>query len=139
MQLQSTIFATALATTLALCGAASAQDTAFGESLFSEKCAICHGPAGDGDGPIAELFKETPVSLRQISLRNDGVFPFGDVYAAVDGRREIQAHGTLTMPVWGDAFTVEALPKTFHPGVEAEDIVQARILALVYYLQSIQE
>jgi len=43
------------------------------------------------------------------------------------------------MPIWGNIFLAEALPKTIHPGVNAEEIVQARILNLVYYLQSIQK
>jgi hypothetical protein len=43
------------------------------------------------------------------------------------------------MPIWGDLFLEEALPATVHPGVSAEDVVQGRILALTYYLQSIQE
>ena len=43
------------------------------------------------------------------------------------------------MPVWGDLFMTEALPKTVHPGVSADAIVQGRILALVYYIQSIQQ
>ncbi len=34
---------------------------------------------------------------------------------------------------------IEAGPNTFHPGVDAEEIVQGRILSLVYYLQTIQE
>ena len=43
------------------------------------------------------------------------------------------------MPVWGDVFMVEALPKEVHPGVTAKNLVEARMLALTYYIQSIQQ
>lgn len=71
-------------------------------------------------------------------MRNDGVFPFSEVYQTIDGRREVKGHASSEMPIWGDHFMADALPKTFHPGLNAEMIVQGRILSLVYYLQTIQ-
>jgi mono/diheme cytochrome c family protein len=38
-------------------GAASAQDAA---TLYSTKCAACHGAAGKGDGPAAKMLKPPP-------------------------------------------------------------------------------
>jgi hypothetical protein len=49
------------------------------------------------------------------------------------------AHGTSMMPIWGDLFMAEALPKEIHPGVSAEDLVEARMIALTYYIQSLQK
>lgn len=116
-----------------------AQDTGYGEALFQENCAVCHGAMGAGDGPVAELFAQRPKNLKMLAKENNGAFPFSEVYQSINGRRDITAHGNTEMPIWGDLFMEEALPSTFHPGVTAEDIVQGRILGLVYYLQSVQE
>ncbi len=118
---------------------AAAQDMTFGEAEYNARCAACHGPEGKGDGPIAILMKRPPRDLTRLAAENDGHFPVSEVYQAIDGRREIQGHGTREMPIWGDYFREQAGPKTFHPGVEVEEIVQGRILSLVYHLQSIQE
>ena len=40
--------------TLALAGLAAAADDAAGKSIFGSKCAICHGPNGDGNSPIGK-------------------------------------------------------------------------------------
>jgi mono/diheme cytochrome c family protein len=118
---------------------ASAQDSGYGKSLFEKNCSVCHGMSGAGDGPVAELFTQKPSNLRLLAKQNNGAFPFSEVYQSINGRRDIAAHGNSEMPIWGDLFLEEALPVTIHPGVNAEDIVQGRILALTYYLQSIQE
>ncbi len=123
----------------ALSGSAIAQESIFGKASYDRNCAVCHGPDGAGDGSVAELFEVKPRNLKTLAADNNGAFPFSEVYQSINGRREIQAHGSSEMPIWGDVFLADALPKTIHPGVEAEEIVQGRILSLVYYLQSIQE
>ncbi|MFD0982824.1 c-type cytochrome [Tropicimonas aquimaris] len=130
-----------LATTLCVftVPAALAQDTTFGEYLFKKNCAVCHGAAAAGDGPVAELFQTKPKNLQLLSQENNSAFPFSEVYRSIDGRKEIAGHGTSEMPVWGDLFYAEAVPDTFHPGMDADEIVQARILALVYFLQTVQQ
>jgi mono/diheme cytochrome c family protein len=47
---------------------ASAQDAA---TLYSTKCAACHGPAGKGDGPAAKILKPPPADF-QVSLKGKG-------------------------------------------------------------------
>lgn len=116
-----------------------AQEIDIGRDSYERRCAVCHGLEGAGDAAVAELFAERPANLRKLAERNNGAFPFSQVYQSIDGRREIAAHGTTEMPIWGDIFAVEALPKTVHPGVTAQEIVQGRILALVYYIQTIQD
>ncbi|MDU8912008.1 cytochrome c [Aestuariicoccus sp. MJ-SS9] len=123
---------------LAAAQGASAQDFTYGEQMFRQNCAVCHGDNAEGDGPVAELFAQKPANLRELSKGNGGAFPFSEVYQSIDGRRQVKAHGVSEMPVWGDLLMEEAYPATIHPGVTAEDIVQGRVLALVYYLQSIQ-
>lgn len=122
-----------------LAGSAGAQETIFGKASYDRYCAVCHGENGVGDGMVAELFDQAPKNLRKLAAENNGAFPFSEVYQSINGRREIRAHGNSEMPIWGDIFIAEAMPKSIHPGVEPEEIVQGRILSVVYYLQSIQE
>ena len=118
---------------------AAAQEVDFGKASFDQNCAVCHGPDGAGDGMVAELFSQKPRNLKSLAAANNGEFPFSEVYQAINGRRDIQGHGDSEMPIWGNIFVADALPKTVHPGISAEEVVQGRILALVYYLQTIQE
>lgn len=133
------LVAGAVAGTAFLAVPALAQSTDYSESLFQKNCAVCHGPTGHGDGPVAELFAQKPRNLSLLAKENNGAFPFSEVYQAIDGRREIRGHGNTEMPIWGDFFEKDALEKTFHPGVDAAELVQSRILALVYFIQSIQQ
>ena len=124
---------------IALGQTSTAQQALIGQALFGENCAVCHGPTGAGDGPVAELFAQKPKNLQLLAKENNGAFPFSEVYQSIDGTRDVGGHGTSEMPVWGDLFMAEAYPHTVHPGVAAEEIVQGRILALVYYLQTVQQ
>lgn len=112
----------------------------FGKSEFGERCAVCHGTEAKGDGALADLLTLPPPDLTKISQRNNGKFPILDIYQAIDGRRGLRAHGTMEMPLWGNYYKREAseIPSGPHD-VNYEEIVHGRILALVYYLQSIQE
>jgi len=117
---------------------AVAQEMEVGLREFMQRCAACHGPRGAGDGPMAGVLKTTPPDLRHLAEANGGTFPFVAVYQAIDGRRQISAHGTAEMPLWGDYFRSEAQDRTLPTGVDAEQIVMGRILSIVYYLQAIQ-
>jgi mono/diheme cytochrome c family protein len=101
-----------------------------GHDLFATYCASCHGISGRGNGPAAEELRRRPADLTQLAKLNGGIFNGARIHSIVDGRA-VKAHGTLEMPVWGDAFKWrEGLP---------EAAVTARIEALVRYLESIQE
>ena len=111
----------------------------FGKSEFGKRCAVCHGPDGVGDGPLADLLLQPPPDLTKISQRNNGKFPILDIYQAIDGRRGLRAHGTMDMPIWGNYYKAEVSEDLRTPhDVNYEEIVHGRILALVYYIQSIQ-
>ena len=124
---------------MSLAGSAEAQEFTYGKALFEKNCAVCHGAEGAGDGPVAELFSVKPKNLRGLASENNGAYPFSEVYQAINRRKDVAGHGTSEMPVWGDLFEAEMSDKAFHPGIEPEELVQARILALVYYLQSVQQ
>ncbi len=118
---------------LLLAGRADAQSTSAttGDYLFRTYCAACHGTSARGDGPLADSMRRRPANLTEIAKRNNGVFPTEQVLKMVDGRQPIKGHGGPDMPVWGDVFA-----RSVDGGDPA--IVQARITALVAYLEGIQ-
>ena len=103
-----------------------------GSELFKTYCAACHGTSAHGDGPLAANMKKPPPDLTQFAARNGGTFPFALVAQIIDGRQPVKGHGGPDMPVWGDAFRASRLGSS-------EESVQARIKALVEYLERIQE
>ena len=130
--------ALALTAAVGLGTGAVAQDLGLAEWTYKDNCAVCHGLDGRGDGPAADILTTRPADLTTLARQNDGIYPFGRVYQVVDGRVPVAGHGTTDMPIWGSYFRTEALPATRHPGINAEEIVQGRILGLVYYLQTLQ-
>ena len=115
-------------------GNASAQQedvAARGHLLFSWHCATCHGDSGKGDGVMTKVMKVAPADLTQLRNKAGGEFPFWAVYRAIDGREKVAGHGSREMPIWGNALRwTEDM---------TEDEVRGKILALVHYLQSIQD
>ena len=104
-----------------------------GEENFQRYCAACHGAGGLGDGPVASaIFKKVP-DLTRIAERRNGKFPRQMIANAIDGRWQIDAHGTRIMPVWGYEFWID------EGAGEFSDMGVAVILdGLVDYLESIQ-
>jgi mono/diheme cytochrome c family protein len=109
---------------------------------YQNSCAVCHGPNGKGDGPMALFLTVKPPDLTTLAEKNRGNFPFEKVMRVIDGRGEIGAHGTRTMPIWGDRYLAEssaAYMQEPYRSYTAEPFVRARILELTYYIQSIQK
>lgn len=104
---------------------------------YAVSCQVCHGKRGKGDGPMAAALKTKPSDLTKLSEKNDFKFPFLKVFQIVDGRSIVSAHGTREMPVWGQRYAADIGEKYGPYGGEAA--VRARILELVYYIQSLQD
>lgn len=117
---------------------AMSQDSRLGEEEFQQRCAVCHGAEGAGDGMVGELFATRPKDLRVLSRENGGAFPFDRVASSIDGRMEIAGHGATEMPVWGDFLMTEALEARSINEKDARTVVDARIIALANYIQSLQ-
>jgi mono/diheme cytochrome c family protein len=113
-----------------LAGRADAQSTsaATGDYLFRTYCAACHGSSARGDGPLADSMRKRPANLTEIAKRKKGAFQSEEL---MRGRQPVKGHGGPDMPVWGDVFA-----RSVDGGDPA--IVQARIKAIVAYLESIQ-
>ena len=84
--------------------AAKGSDLASGEKTFVKYCASCHGAEGTGNGPVASALKPPPTNLTALSKKNEGKFPAGFVAAVLKFGRNVAAHGSQDMPVWGSVF-----------------------------------
>lgn len=101
-----------------------------GRFQYQTHCAVCHGVTGVGDGRMAGDLLVRPSNLTLLAKKNGGSFPFWEVYRVIDGREEVEAHGSRAMPVWG---------AWFHVTEGSELLAVGRILELIHYLKSIQE
>jgi mono/diheme cytochrome c family protein len=112
---------------------ASAPAAESGADLFLENCAACHGVYAEGDGPAISALAVPVPDLTTLASRHGGTYPAELVRAVVDGRSEQAAHGSRSMPIWGNEFWLEAGADDY-----ANREVAARIQALVEYLESVQ-
>jgi hypothetical protein len=118
-------------------GSLAAEEELIGSGEFYNSCASCHGVGAKGDGNLAKYLNIEPTDLTLLSKKNHGEYPFLRVFQIIDGRSIIAVHGDRLMPVWGDRYSLDAAEKYGPRGGEAE--IRARVLELVYYLQSIQQ
>ena len=127
---------------IALAGSSFASDKYdIGKREYMNRCAVCHGQSGKGDGGAIDILKSAPTDLTALSRNNGGVFPFERVYAVIDGRQAVKGHGTRDMPIWGRDFSAEGAKADEHfAGMpyNMEMWVRTRILALIDYLNRIQ-
>jgi mono/diheme cytochrome c family protein len=78
-------------------------DVKLGRETFQKYCASCHGIGGEGNGPAAFALRPAPSDLT-LSRRHEGKFPTGYVGALLVFGRNLTAHGSDDMPVWGSRF-----------------------------------
>ena len=114
-------------------------DPEAGKDEYMRRCAACHGALGIGDGPVASQLINPPSNLRVLQSENGGVFPRDQIIAIIDGRDWLDAHGSRTMPIWGEIF--EAISRDSLEGEFAnpEDLVIERIEDLVDHIETLQE
>ncbi len=107
-----------------------------GEKEYQERCALCHGENGKGDGPYSFALVFKPADLTKL-LKEDGTFPFLETYLIIDGRDMNKYHGTRLMPIWGDRYSQETWT---HVSPDfASTLIRGRIFELVLFLYSIQD
>lgn len=123
---------------------AFAAEKPIGADEYIVSCAACHGAAGDGHGDFAVMLTVPPADLTALAKKNGGVFPLQRVYDIIDGRRTVRGHGVKDMPIWGVRYRadVKEMMSPIDPTYAQADLelgVQARILSLIYYIQTIQK
>lgn len=112
-----------------------------GKREYLNRCAVCHGQSGKGDGGAIDILKAAPSDLTTLSKKNGGVFPVDRVSAVIDGRQLVKGHGSRDMPIWGKEYSGETAKADEHFGgmpYTMEMYVRARVLALIDYLNRIQ-
>lgn len=124
-----------LMTAVGLFGAAHAADYAAlsGKQLYERFCASCHGVQGRGDGPVAGSLKVEVPDLTRIAQRQGAALPRERIARIIDGRHVIKAHGSRTMPVWG-----EDLSRAYLGDPDAQrstEIIISRLAEYVWLLQ----
>ncbi len=101
-----------------------------GRETYLKLCASCHGVDATGNGAAAIALKPPPSNLTTLAKRYDGKFPSGYVGALVKFGRNLAAHGSGDMPVWGSRFK-ELDPTKDPTGQQHTD-------DLIAYLESLQ-
>ena len=106
-----------------------------GGELYVELCAVCHGVDGKGAGPAAEALAKPVPDLTMIAAHNDGEFPREAVEKTIRGQGNIASHGSLEMPIWGQAFADARLD---YKPARRRGLAEQRIYNLTTYLETIQ-
>lgn len=102
-----------------------------GPDLYKAHCAVCHGPGGKGDGPMASALKSRPADLTVLAKNNGGKFPTEHVQKFISGDDpSLVSHGSRAMPVWGPIF---------HQIEEDQDYGAVRLQNLIKYLWTLQQ
>lgn len=129
-----------------LSAGASAQGNDVGKAEYYSSCAACHGIDAKGNGPVGKEMKTPPTDLTILAKKNNGVLPVNKLHQIIDGRELLASHGTREMPIWGYRFVPPQhfAPKkaddfVYLPPGSPEAAVQGRILAVIDYLNRIQE
>jgi hypothetical protein len=60
------------------------------------------------------------------------------VYAIIDGRQDVAAHGPRDMPVWGAQYSLKSAESYTDVPYSSESFVRTRILALTEYISRLQ-
>lgn len=124
---------------------ASAQDIDVGKREYQSSCAVCHGIDAKGNGPASKELKTRPADLTVLTKKNNGVFPLYTVHEIIDGRNStIRSHGIQEMPIWGHRFESPRVlmlkdDYIYSPPGSPEFVVHTRIMAVIDYLNRIQE
>ena len=130
----SSLFLISAALSLLSAAAQSADYVAMsGQELYSRFCASCHGTVGRGDGPVSKSIRVEVPDLTLIAARAGGKYPRERIVQVIDGRHITGAHGSRTMPVWGEDLSRIEIG---NPDAErASRIVIERLADYVWLLQ----
>lgn len=105
-----------------------------GKELYERYCASCHGPTGRGDGPVSKSLAVEVPDLTRYAKRHGNFFDRSLVERIIDGRHIIGAHGTRTMPIWGEDLTRAAIGTP-----DAERAARLEITRLADYVWQLQK
>ena len=116
------------------CMAQDMPEAGEGAALFAENCAMCHGPAGLGNGFLAQGLDRRPADLTRITRRAGGMFPRSAVLSQIDGYTK--GPRQVDMPEFGLLLRGPTVPVDV--GGAQPSPVPRPLAALLAYLESIQ-
>ena len=87
-------------------------------------------------GPTKPFLTRIVPDLTTLAKSNGGVLPVSAMYDVIVGDKDVGAHGSRDMPVWGNRYRVRVEAKETDATIERRATEQ--IDALVRYLRSIQ-
>lgn len=101
---------------------------------FAAYCAVCHGPDGRGDGPLAAEPGLAPPDITLVTRRNGGVFPKTPIMGHIAGYT--MGRSDSAMPQFADL--LDGPTVMYDDGSGQPVPTPARLVALADYVQSIQ-
>ena len=112
-----------------------------GKAEYEQKCIVCHGAEGKGNGAYSDMLTSRPTDLTTLSKKNGGVFPFARVFETIEGTHELKAHGTREMPIWGKEYRSSKYYDDYlhDPEMDRSYFARSRILALTEYIYRLQK
>lgn len=109
-----------------------------GKKTFLHFCAVCHGKDGKGGDSSLYKLKQPAPDLTIVTTKNNGAFPWLDMFRVINSQESIGAHGSTEMPEWGSLFDLRNWGDEENDKF-AEEIVYGRLFVLLVYLNSIQD
>lgn len=94
-----------------------------GQKVFNTYCLVCHGPYGEGDGPVAPKFGRPP-SLQERPM----TWPDGQIFHTITkGQNLMPSYATQIQPQdrWAIVHYIRALQRAKHPTPEDLKVAQA--------------
>ncbi|QYX57719.1 cytochrome c [Roseovarius sp. SCSIO 43702] len=127
------IYSGILLAIVAACARVSMPEPPEGRALYVENCAMCHGPAGQGNGDWAAMIEPRPADLTR--LNEGGRFDRARVLSIIDGydRTGLPGH---QMPEFGALLRGDTVPVDVGDGRLTP--TPRPLAALLVYLESIQ-
>lgn len=126
----------AVVVALMVAQACTPQSSDSGRTVYNDKCAVCHGFTGRGDGDLADGLDPRPADLTQIAARRDGVWPMLEVMAIIDGYTKRYLPGS-DMPIYDEFLEGDLV--TFDTGNGIRQKAPANLLSIARYLETLQD
>jgi hypothetical protein len=107
-----------------------------GKAEYEQKCIICHGILGKGDGAYSKMLNKPATDLTTLSKKNGGVFPFARVFETIEGTHELMRTEHGRCPFGAKEYRSSKYYDEYlhEENVDRSYFARSRILALTEYI-----